>query len=367
MRPAFLELIRERVLPRFPIGPGATITPLAGGLINQTFLVTQDDRRLILQRVNPLFPSSIHDNIQAVTTALARRGLITPLLVPTLDGHLFLELSGAGGGGVEGGSGDGGPAVWRVMTHVEGASFDVVSGPAQARAAGALVARFHTALSELSHVFVGRRASVHDTAGHLDHLRRAVVAHRDHRLFAAVSSLAQEILRGAAELPALPALPPRVCHGDLKFNNLLFAGPSAPLCDTALCLIDLDTVGPMPLAFEMGDAWRSWCNRSGEDNEVAELDLQIFAASLDGYRDGLARSLTPDEQRALLLGPEWISLELSARFAADALAETYFGWDSLRFTGRGEHNLVRARGQFSLFGALADSRPRRAQLMTGGA
>jgi Ser/Thr protein kinase RdoA (MazF antagonist) len=355
-----LELIRERVLPRFPIGPRATITPLSGGLINQTFLVTGDDRRLILQRVNPLFPSSIHDNIQAVTTALVRRGLITPLLVPTLDGQRFLELFGTEGG-------DGGHAVWRVMTHVEGASFDVVTGPAQARAAGALVARFHTALTELSHVFVGLRASVHDTAGHLDHLRRAVGAHRDHRLFAAVSSLAQEILRRAAELPTLPALPPRVCHGDLKFNNLLFAGQSAPLRDTALCLIDLDTVGPMPLAFEMGDAWRSWCNRNGEDNEVAELDLQVFAASLDGYRDGLARSLTPDEQRALLLGPEWISLELSARFAADALAETYFGWDSLRFAGRGEHNLVRARGQFSLFAALADSRPGRARLMTGGA
>ena len=34
-------------------------------------------------------------------------------------------------------------------------------------------------------------------------------------------------------------------------------------------------------------------------------------------------------------------------FAQDALAECYFGWNAA-FGGRGEHNLLRARGQASL-------------------
>ena len=351
MSPVLEELIRKRVLPRFPVGPNATIAPMAGGLINQTFLISAGETLLVLQRVNPLFPASIHDNINAVTRALARQGLTTSLLVPTHEGQLCLDLPDQDDGN--------GKAVWRLMTHVDGISFDVVAGAAQARAAGELVARFHAPLARLSHSFVGLRAGVHDTPRHLELLRNAGPTHRDHRLFAQVSPLADDILRAALHLPALPTLPPRICHGDLKFNNLLFAGATAPERDRAICLIDLDTVGPMALALEMGDAWRSWCNRSGEDSEHADLDLDVFETSLGGYRDGLGRDLTTDERRALLLGPEWISLELAARFAADALNETYFGWDSRRFAGRGEHNLVRARGQFSLHRALVDTRPRR--------
>ena len=63
------------------------------------------------------------------------------------------------------------------------------------------------------------------------------------------------------------------------------------------------------------------------------------------------------------LGVEWISLELAARFAADALFESYFGWDPARFPGRGEHNLVRARGQWSMHQALVATRAERAGML----
>lgn len=347
--------IRAEVLPRFAVPADARLAPLGHGLINQTFLLESDTARFVLQRVNPLFSAAIHQNIAAVTAALVRAGLLTPLLIPTLDGQACLELPGAP------------PSVWRLMTHVDGASFEVVADLAQARAAGVLIARFHAALDQLPHVFVGLRGGVHDTPRHLEHLRRALAAHRGHRLFGDVAPLAARILDAAAALPALPPLAPRICHGDLKFNNLLFAGASAPARDTALCLIDLDTVGPMALAFEWGDAWRSWCNRAGEDQPEAQLDLDVLAASLDGYRAGRGRDLDVDERQALLLGPEWISLELAARFAADALAECYFGWDPPRFAGRGEHNLVRARGQLSLHQAFHATRPARArQLRSDG-
>jgi aminoglycoside phosphotransferase (APT) family kinase protein len=158
-------------------------------------------------------------------------------------------------------------------------------------------------------------------------------------------------------------LPLRVCHGDLKFNNILFAGKVSPARESPVCLIDLDVVGPLSLAHELGDAWRSWCNRAGEDDEQAILDLDIFRASLDGYREGRGRALEDDERGGLLLGVEWVSLGLAARFAADALHESYFGWDPRRFPGRGEHNLVRARGQWSLHQALVAARPLRARAL----
>jgi Ser/Thr protein kinase RdoA (MazF antagonist) len=278
--------------------------------------------------------------------------MATPRLLPARDGQLWIAAAAENGGGV-----------WRMMTFVDGISFDVVGDAAQARAAGALIARFHRAVDGLGHTFVGMRAAVHDTPRHLARLGEAVAAHGGHRLAGQVRPLAAEIQAAAAALPPLPALPPRICHGDLKFNNVLFAGRAAPASAEALCLIDLDTVGPLTLAFELGDAWRSWCNRAGEDTTQAALDLGLLRASLDGYRAGWGGSLPAEQRRALLLGVEWVSLELAARFAADALFESYFGWDAARFAGRGEHNLVRARGQWSLHGALVASRAERARML----
>ena len=363
--PSSLASIRSRVLPHFPVAVDAPLAPLGQGLINETFLLDapapgQPARRYVLQRVNPLFSPAIHQNIQAVTSAVAAAGLVTPALLPTREGELCLQLPGDIAG-LDG-------RIWRVMTYVPGHCFDVLStDPAeaarQAAAAGALIARFHAALDGVSHTFVGLRAGVHDTPRHLATLTRALAEHGAHALHAAVAPLGAQILAAAAALPALPSLPPRICHGDLKFNNVLFAAAVPPGSAQALCLIDLDTVGPQPLAFELGDAWRSWCNRSGEDEPEASLDLDIFTASLEGYRQAYGQPLSADQRRALLLGPEWISLELAARFAADALNETYFGWDPGRFASRGAHNLVRARGQFSLHRAFVAARQARSQAL----
>ncbi|MBN2576153.1 MAG: aminoglycoside phosphotransferase family protein [Deltaproteobacteria bacterium] len=345
-----LAFIREEVLPHFTLTAGAALEPLGKGLINQTFLVTGAGERFVLQRLAPFFSPAINDNIAAVTTALARAGLATPRLLPTRDGRTSLDLGGDGG-------------VWRLQTYVPGVCFDKVQSPAQAAAAGALVGRFHRALDGLDHPFVGLREGVHDTARHLARLREAVLQHPRHRLLGQVGPLAEIILARAASLAPLPPLAHRICHGDLKLNNILFAGPSPPDSETAVCLIDLDTVGPMSLAHELGDAWRSWCNLSGEDSRQVRVDLDVLRASFHGYAGAVGRAVTEPERRALLASVEWISLELAGRFATDALNESYFGWDAQRYPGRGEHNLVRSRGQLALHEAFVASRAARAAIL----
>src|SRR2546423_576438 len=84
-----------RVLPPFLDQPAAA-APLGYGLINKTFLVTTGGARYVLQRVNPIFDPAIHENIRAVTERLAARGLVTPRLLPTREGGLFLDLAGDG-------------------------------------------------------------------------------------------------------------------------------------------------------------------------------------------------------------------------------------------------------------------------------
>jgi Ser/Thr protein kinase RdoA (MazF antagonist) len=346
------QLIRERVLARWPGWDGAAISSLPGGLINRTLLVERGHARAVLQRVSPLFSPRIHENILAVTRRLDEAGVVTPRLVPTADGAAFVEDPQAMG-------------VWRMLTHVDGVAFDVVSDARQARSASELIARFHRAVDDLRHEFVGMRAGVHDTPVHLERLRSATAAHEGtHRLARPVGDLARDIAMAAAALPPLPVLPARVCHGDLKFSNILFADHEPPASERAVCLIDLDTVGPLSLSYELGDAWRSWCNRAGEDRTEAQLDLDILRASVEGYRAGWDRPMDVDTRRGLLLGVEWVSLELAARFAADALLESYFGWDARRFPGRGEHNLQRARGQWSLHAALVASRGEREEILS---
>jgi Ser/Thr protein kinase RdoA (MazF antagonist) len=341
--------IDSRVLDHYPGWDGAAVTTLAGGLINQTFLLSRGDERVVLQRVSPVFSPRIHENIAAVTARLAQAGVTTPRLVPTREGALYVDAGAAG--------------LWRMLTHVEGVSFDAMSSARQARAAGALIARFHRAVDGLAHEFVGLRANVHDTRAHLSKLADAVASQGAHRLAPDVRALAGQIAAGAAALPPLPALAPRVCHGDLKFNNILFADHEPPASERAVCLIDLDTVGPLSLAYELGDAWRSWCNPAGENVTQAQLDLDIMRASIEGYREGWGGGLDGETRRALVLGVEWISLELAARFAADALLESYFGWDAQRFATRGDHNLLRARGQWSLHQQLVASRAERAAIV----
>ncbi len=345
--------IAARVLSHYAGLEGATVAPLGAGLINQTYLVRRADQHFVLQRLNPIFSAAINRNIEAVTRRLAAQGMVTPRLVPTRQGHMAVEL----------GEGQG---VWRLQTHVDGVSFDVVQSPAQARAAGELVARFHRALDGFEHPFAGMRTGVHDTPRHLATLQQAMAEGEGHRLYVEVKTLGRELVAAAASMPALPDLPSRVCHGDLKLNNIMFAGHAPPASEQALCLIDLDTVGPMALAHELGDAWRSWCNRSPEDARPARFDLAVFRASFEGYRDGLGRTLSADERRACLHGVEWISLELAMRFCADALRESYFGWSPERYPGRGEHNLARAQGQWALHQAVCATREERARILGSG-
>lgn len=321
------------------------VAPFGDGLINATFAVGDG---FVLQRVHPVFAPEVHENIAAVTERLASCGLATPRLVRTRAGALWSDR------------GDGG--IWRLMTRLPGVSFAAVASTAQAVEAAAALARFHGALVGLDHRFVGMRTGVHDTAAHLAKLATAIAEHRDHRLFTEVEKLATAIDAGARALPSVDGVPERIVHGDPKLANVIFESADGPGAERAVGLVDLDTVGPMALHLELGDMWRSWCNRRGEDERVAAFDLGVFEAALAGYA-GAAPAPEPAEREALVHGLEWITLELAARFAADALVERYFGWNAARFAGRGEHNLVRALGQWTLHEQVLACRTRRAALV----
>ncbi|MCA9569549.1 MAG: phosphotransferase [Myxococcales bacterium] len=305
------------------------------GLINHTVGVARKGRLLgVLQRLNTsIFRPEVHRDIEAVTAHLQRRGLPTPRIVPTQHGGLWHTDD------------DGG--CLRLLTPI-GTRTHLRATPPLAREAGALVARFHTALVDLEHVFAFTRPGAHDTEAHLQGLRMALMLGRGHRLYREVADLADGLLDAWDTWHGPTDLPVRIVHGDLKISNVLFDDD-----DRAVALIDLDTLAHGTLDVELGDALRSWCNPAGENVADVRVDLDVFRAAVTGYLG--EATVAPEERESIVPGLERIALELAARFARDALEESYFGYDPA-FGGRGEHNLLRARGQAALARSVAANR-----------
>jgi Ser/Thr protein kinase RdoA (MazF antagonist) len=314
----------------------ADIAPITGGLINATFAVRRAGEPIaVVQRLHPVFGAAVNLDIEAVTAHLARHGMVTPRLVRTGGGAPYVEHEGA---------------VWRALSWVDGVAVHKVPDPSWARAGGELVGRFHRAVHDLEHTYHFARAGVHDTAAHLARLR----AHVERGITQSPGDLelAREVLDAANDLPPMPDLPSRHAHGDLKISNLLF--DRDPL--RAVALVDLDTLGRQTLAFELGDAMRSWCNPHGEDAGSITFDLAIFAAAIAGWRDVAGGLFDERERAAIVVGLETVCIELAARFTTDVFDDRYFGWDAARFPSRRAHNLVRAQGQLALGRAVSAAR-----------
>ena len=311
---------------------------IVSGHINRTFRVEHARGKLILQRVNPIFSPQVQEDIEAVTAHLAARGVVTPRLVRTRAGGLFATAA------------DGG--VWRMLTFIEGETLLVADSPGRCREAGRLLGVWHRALWDLDHAFQSLRVGVHDTPRHLQNLEDALVRHSTHPCLALVSGVAQEILSRARAGDSIKALPARAVHGDPKISNVLFSPDGS-----ALCLLDLDTLSRLPLAFELGDAFRSWCSPGGEENERASFCLDFFEAGLGGYAGVLRDRPAPEETSAIPVLIHSIALELSARFCEDALDEKYFRWDKARFPSACQHNLLRARSQLALAASIESQLP----------
>ena len=137
-------------------------------------------------------------------------------------------------------------------------------------------------------------------------------------------------------------LPLRVTHNDTKINNVLFH----PVDNSAMVVIDLDTVMPGLVGHDFGDAIRFAANFVREDSpefQKAGVDLNVFRAFAEGFLSMTAKTLTENEIDTLALSCFVLTVELSTRFLADYIdGDLYFKINSP------DHNLVRTRCQIAL-------------------
>lgn len=325
------------------------VAPLSGGLINHTLAI---GRGYVLQRLHPIFAAEVNLDIAALLPPLRAAGVPVPELVLAQDGLPYVRVA----------PGQAHSGVWRMLTRLPGQTLHKLASAEQARAAGAMVARFHSALRGCDHEFHFQRSGAHDTDLHLRRLQEALIEHPDHALHADVAALAEELRDRWQAWGALPQLPPRIIHGDLKVSNLLWLGEDPAGASEVCGVIDLDTMARSTLDIELGDALRSWCNTGAEDDPHPGLNQEVFAAALQGYLQVAGPWIRREEREAIAPAVERICLELAMRFAGDALRESYFGWDATRFASRGIHNLVRARNQLGLARAVRGHLPALRQL-----
>jgi hypothetical protein len=114
----------------------------------------------------------------------------------------------------------------------------------------------------------------------------------------------------------------------------------------AISLIDLDTVKPGLIHYDIGDCLRSGCNLIGEETQDWEkvyFDLDLCENILQGYLKTAKAFLTENDYQYIFSAIRLITFELGLRFLSDYLANNvYFK------VNYPEHNLMRALVQFQL-------------------
>lgn len=325
-----MEKSLEIVLQNYDIGAVSEIKKMTSGLIHQSFRVKTDSGVYTLQGVHEVLGGDgVFADVAAVMDHLAAKGVEAPQLMRTKAGGLYAEHDGHR---------------YRLQTYVEGDVINVVESEEQARAAGAMLGRFHAAMADIDHEFQ-TDLGLHRTNAVIDALRKVAEEYKDNDIYAEVAGDIEFVLETLPGLVFPDNLPKRVMHGDPKISNFVFRGGEA------VAMIDLDTCDRLTILADLGDAFRSWCggNESAEENAFR---MSFMQAGLDGYLSEMDGVLTEEERAWLPKCAKTITLELVARFFTDYFRDNYFGWDEKQFPSRRAHNLRRARNQLMLFRSI---------------
>jgi Ser/Thr protein kinase RdoA (MazF antagonist) len=244
---------------------------------------------------------------------------------------------------------DPGGSFWRALSFIDAAeTFDTVKDIGHAQEVGYALGRFHHLLSDLSpDRLADTLPGFHITPGYLTHYDE-VLERRGARPSPGVHYGLGFVAGRRALAPVLEdaraqgRLRPRPIHGDPKVNNVMLDTTTGQ----AAGMVDLDTVKPGLVHYDIGDALRSGCNPRGEETgdwEMVRFEPELCRALLQGYHSQARDFLTEPDYAYLYDAIRLLAFELGLRFFTDYLAGNVY------FKARHpEHNLVRALVQFKL-------------------
>lgn len=332
-------------------GEVVDIREFGNGNINNTFLVTLDaegEKHFVLQRINThVFrrPELVMLNMRISTEHVRLRLPHAPLgagrrwevqrVLLARDGRdHWLDTDGS---------------FWRAVSFIEGSqSFDTIKDIDHAREVGYALGMFHTLLSDLPpERLADTLEGFHVTPRYLRHYDDVLAKYSASKSpevnycvqFVSERSAWAHVLENAR---AQGRLILRTIHGDPKVDNIMMDTATMQ----AISIVDLDTVKPGLVHYDIGDCLRSGCNRLGEETEQWEtvhFDPDLCRAVLQGYLSMAREFLTENDFYYLYDSVRLIAFELGLRFFTDYLeGDVYFK------VRQPEHNLARALVQFKL-------------------
>ncbi|EDX85012.1 Phosphotransferase enzyme family, putative [Synechococcus sp. PCC 7335] len=349
-------------------GEVAAVEPLGKGNINSTFLVTVDlvtaegksQSRFVLQRINAQVfrrPEQVIQNMVVLGEHLRNREKIqtdgrsphwqTPQIIPTTDGNHFWQ--------------DEARDYWRAISFIENSQvLETIETHTHAREVGYGLAMFHRLISNLPvENLADTIEGFHITPTYLTHYQTVLkeyqtghhlAVHSNNHLIADPKTIryCMEFVEArrqwASVLERAKAeghLQLRPIHGDPKVNNIMLNQDGQ-----AVSLIDLDTLKPGLVHYDIGDCLRSSCNRLGEETEdwkQVTFDTSLAKAMLEGYFSLAHDFLTEYDYLYIYDAIRLIAFELGLRFFTDYLVgNVYFKVE------HPTHNLMRALVQFKL-------------------
>jgi Phosphotransferase enzyme family len=326
------------------------IEEFGSGNINGTFRVTlagSDDPHFILQRINThVFqqPRFIMQNMRTFTDHVRDRLHQNPLLdrrwevlrvLATQDGQDYWCAPDQ--------------SFWRAISFIEDAqAFDTIQSREHGNEIGYGLGMFHHLISDLpTEKLADTLEGFHITPNYLQHYEQ-VLANSTPTEFEEVQFGMQfirdrrdwaHVLENAKTNGKLKLRP---IHGDPKINNVMICNQTGK----AVSLIDLDTVKPGLVHYDIGDCLRSSCNPMGEethDFDAVEFETDLCRDVLQGYLSVAKHFLTEQDYDFLFDAIRLIAFELGLRFFTDFLAgDVYFK------VNYPQHNLARALVQFKL-------------------
>lgn len=325
------------------------IQPLGNGLINDTFLVKTDSAPFVLQRINTTVfprPARIVENLFVLNRHLRQKNaaavnLRIPDVLSTAEGGYYHEQNGD---------------CWRALSFIDNTeSLEVIGCLHDAEQAGFALGRFHRLLSDLD------PGTLHDTLPgfHItpDYLARYDRISTDRQALSTDSRYCADFIvrlrhiardLEAAKQQGLLTL--RVIHGDPKLNNFLFNRRG----NTIVGIVDLDTVKPGLVHYDIGDCLRSCC----QTTDPVEFDRERCAVILESYLAEAGAFFSESDYAYLYPAIRLIPFELGLRFFTDHLeGDRYF-----KVTEPGQ-NLRRAIEQFQLCESIVRQEPAIRQLI----
>lgn len=321
------------------------ITPLGNGLINDTFLVSSPESSWVLQKINRhVFtqPELIMANLQQLSQhvqskSAAQVRLQIPLLVLTTKQESFYL--------------DSDNECWRGLTYIPGSfSKESVTTLADAEQIGRALGHFHQLCSDLApELLSDTLPGFHITPLYFTYyqttVNKAVDIVQDDAFRYCIDMIAAQgdfvsVLEDAKQRGDLKL---RVMHGDPKVNNFLFDQQTQKI----ISLIDLDTVKPGLIHYDIGDCLRSSC----QNVHNGKFELSVCQAVLSSYVQEARTFLTSVDYDYFYPAMQLIPFELGLRFFTDYLqGNRYFK------VTEPQQNLQRAVQQFELCQGIQQQR-----------